>query len=88
MGILYILANPPIWEFGATKERRAVSFYSGDDGIVAIMGNNGMFYTNTVGSFGVASAGWGVSGIVRLARLVASKCLWWEMGALSSLLLF
>ena len=47
----------PLGESDATKAHRAVLAPPEEHGLVTIMGPDGMFDTNTVGAFGVVSAG-------------------------------
>ena len=57
MGILDIVENPAGVKFGAKRAHRGVLVHPGERGVVAIMGANGMFYTNNVGAFGVSHSG-------------------------------
>ena len=59
--VLDILENPAAAKWGGTSPHRRVSTPPSERGLVSIMGTNGMFYANTVGAFGVVSAGrnWG-----------------------------
>ena len=49
MGISDMLENPTVGKFDAAKARRAGLVRPGEHGLLAIMGPNGMSYTNTFG---------------------------------------
>ena len=54
---LGILGNPAAAKMDGTSAHRRVSTPEPEHGLVSIMGPDGKFYANTVGTFGVVSAG-------------------------------
>ena len=52
-----ILENPAAAKMNGTSAHRLVLTPEPEHGLVSIMGPDGKFYANTVGTFGVVSAG-------------------------------
>ena len=55
--ILDVLGKPAEAKWGGTPARRRVLTTDSEHGLVSIMGPGGLLYANTVGTFGVVSAG-------------------------------
>ena len=55
--ILDVLEKPAASKWGGTPARRRVLTTDSEHGLVSIMGPGGLLYANTVGTFGVVSAG-------------------------------
>ena len=55
--VLDLLENPTGAKIDGTSAHRRVITPSNEHGLVSIMGPGGMYYANTVGTFGVVSAG-------------------------------
>ena len=72
LSVLGILGNPAAEKMDGTSAHRRVLTPEPEHGIVSIMGPIGKFYANTVGTFGVVSAG---QNLDRLASAVHSWAL-------------
>ena len=74
--ILDLLKNPAGEKIDGTSARRRVVTPKGERGLVSIMGPNGMYYANTVGTFGVVSADQNWDRLAEWSRQAKTGAVW------------